>query len=437
MRPRYLVFLTLILTGVIVLSVTHGQDTPAPPAVVPATYTEPVPAVPALSAPASPTPATPTPPAPTRDLAKLTNEQKRAMLAAQRGANWMAAMNGPSCRFCYGCLPALNCLMEGDNFLFQVAAAATLARAARLIADPDIEKRLNAIASGAILKQLDETMVDPKDPNVRYPKPSIVVNRLAAAGLLVAAIHELPSPQADVLVKSEQLCNFIRRQAQPDGSLSISDLGPDGKPLHEEALDAATGQYPGLALYGLMLSQRQRPAAWKTDLVRKALAYYQPWWQANKNPGFIPAQTAAYTEAYLLTKEPAFAAFVLEMNDWLCGLQLETSGGFKNWKDGHEVEEAPTIACAIYGESLANACRVASEVPDVARHPRYKNAVERNVDFLESLQYRLDNTLHFEADYREHVLCGGFHPSEQDGNLRLDYTQQAVATLLQYVDQVR
>ena len=433
MRPRYLVFLTLILTGVIVLSVTHGQDSPTPPApaVVPASHTEPAPAVarPAIAAPA----------APTRDLTKLTERQKQALVLVQGGANWMCNMNAPSGRFCYGYLPALNCPMEGDNFLFQVAAAATLARAARLIADPDIQKRVDAIASGAILKQLDcETVVDPKDPNVRYTSlPSVVVNRLAAAGLLVAAIHELPSPQADVLAKSEQLCNFIRRQAQSNGALANGDLGPDGKPLREEALDAVTQQYPGLALYGLMLSQRQRPAAWKTDLVRQALAYYQPWWQANKNPGFIPAQTAAYTEAYLLTKEPPFAACVLEMNDWLCGLQYETNGGFKIWKDGHEVEEAPTIGCAVYGESLANACRVASEVPDVNRYQRYKAAVERNVNFLASLQYRLNNTFYFEAGYRERILCGGFHASDQDGNLRLDYTQQAVATLLQYIEQVR
>ena len=347
-------------------------------------------------------------------------------------------MNADSGHFYYGLLPALNRFIEGDNFLHQAAAAATLARAARITGD----QRFNARASQAILLLLTETITDPKDAQIRYTAlPSIARNRLAAAGLLIAAIHELPAPQADLLAKSEQLCNFIRRQARPNGSLCPNDPGDEGKPGSDSA--DALSEYPGLALYGLMLSQRQRPADWKTDLARKAVAYYRPLWQANKNAAFIPAQTAAYTEAYLLTKEPTFAACVLEMNDWLCPLQYEALsirdwfGGFKTWKDGHEVEEAPTIACAVYGESLANACRVAYETAEVDRYKRYNVAVERNLIFLTSLQYTLANTQHFDAMYRESKLSGGFHASHQDGTLRLDYTQQAVAALLQYVEQVR
>src|SRR5262249_50480455 len=151
--------------------------------------------------------------------------------------------------------------------------------------------------------------------------PSIALNRLAAAGLLVAAIHELPSPQADLLERSDQLCNFIKRQARSNGSLCTSDPGDDGKALPESA--DAINECPGAALYGLMISQRHRPAAWKTDLVRKAVTYYHPWWKANKNPAFVPAQTAAYAEAYRLTKEKAFAECVVEMNDWLCALQYD------------------------------------------------------------------------------------------------------------------
>jgi hypothetical protein len=433
MRTRYLAFLTLLFPSVF-LSLTHGQDPrnpPMPPHIVPATYKEAVPTAPAMPAPTLPTPT------PSRDLSKLTDTQKQALITAQRGAMWLYNMNAPSGHFYYGFLPALNRPIEGDNYFHQAAAAATLARAARITG----EQRFNARAAQAILTLLDETVTDPKDPQIRYTAmPSIARNRLATAGLLVAAIHELPSPQADLLEKSEQLCNFIHRQARANGSLCTSDPGDDGKPGSESA-DALT-EYPGVALYGLLLSQRQRPAAWKTDLARKAVVYYCPLWQANKNAALIPAQTAAYTEAYLLTKEPAFAACVFEMNDWLCKLQYETPrvtwwyGGFKTWKDGHEVEEAPTIGCAVYGESLVNACRVASASGDVDRHKLYSAAVERHLLFLTALQYTLANTRHFDAPYRE-LLSGGFYASQQDGNLRLDYTQQAVAALLQYVEQVR
>src|SRR5262249_2495464 len=202
-------------------------------------------------------------------------------------------------------------------------------------------------------------------------------------------------------------------------------LGEEGKALAEsaEALNAC----PGPALFGLMLSQRHRPAAWKTDLVRKAVAYYHPWWKANKNMAFVPAQTAAYAEAYRLTKEPAFAACVLEMNDWLCGLQFVDAppvpwwyGGFRAWKDGRAVEEAPTVAGAAYGATRARASRVARDPADEQRHKRYTAAAERHLAFLEKLQYTTANTNHFDPAYRQEWLCGGFHASLQDGNLRID-----------------
>jgi hypothetical protein len=438
MRLRVLAVVALVATGAVALSLTRGQDAGTPPAagrpadappVVPADYREPAP----LTLPGAPAaPATPAP-----DLSKLTDTQQKVLRTAHSGALWLCRMNTPTGRFVYGFLPALDRRMEGDNFLHQAAAAATLARAARLTGD----KQCAALATHAVLALVElESIADPKDPKVRYTTlPSIALNRLAAAGLLVAAIHELPNPQPDLLEKSDQLCNFIRRQARSNGSLCTSDLGDDGKPLAESA--EAINTCPGPALYGLMLSQRHHPAGWKTDVVRKAVAYYHPWWKANKSMAFVPAQTAAYAEAYLLSKEPAFAACVFEMNDWLCGLQYDAPpvkswlGGFPAWKDGHPVEEPPTVAGAAYGESVGRACRVARQAADEKRYQRYTAAVERNLLFLTEteLQYTTTNTRHYDVAYRE-FLIGGFHPSPQDGNLRIDYTQQAVAAMLEYVE---
>src|SRR5438105_2037575 len=81
----------------------------------------------------------------------------------------------------------------------------------------------------ALLALLGDTVTDAKEPQVRYTSlPSAVVNRLAAAGLLVLAIHELPAAERDLLDQAEQLANYIRRQQQADGSLSYAD-GPDDK----------------------------------------------------------------------------------------------------------------------------------------------------------------------------------------------------------------
>jgi hypothetical protein len=428
MRLRYLALAALVVTGALALSLTRGQDTRTQP-VVPADYRE---SSPASTAMTTAVPATPTP---ARDLSKLTDAQKQTLLTAQSGAMWLYRMNRDTGRFQYGWLPAVWRPMEGDNFLYQAAAAATLARAGRITGD----QRFCARAAGAVLALLDETTLDPKDAQVRYTiLPSVALNRLAAAGQLLAAIHELPQPQSDLLEKSDQLCNFIRRQMRGDGSLCTSDLGNDGKPLSESP--DALNEAPGLALYGLMLSQRQRPAPWKTDMARRAVAYYHPWWKANRSMAFVPAQTTAYTEAYLVTKDEVFAKCVFEMNDWLCGLQYDTPGvqwwygGFMTWKDEKAVETPPTVACAAYGESLVCAGRLARETADSRGVERYSAGVERNLMFLSALQYTTGNTRHFDPVCRD-ALSGGFHASPQDGNLRLDYTQQAVAAMLQYVEQ--
>jgi hypothetical protein len=359
-------------------------------------------------------------------------------LSALAAADWLHRANRDDGRFVYGYLPAVNLVMDGDHYLRQAGAACALARAARFTGDKDYTAR----ATQAVLTLLSDTTTDPREPDVRYtPLPSSVINRLAAAGLLVLAVNELPAPQDDLLRQSEQLCNYVRKQQRPDGSLSYAD-GPN--PAAAGADDPeGINYYPGEALCGLMRSQQRRPAAWKTELVRKALDYYRPWWRAHKNPAFVPWQTAAYAEAYLLTKEQPFADYVNEMNDWLCGLQYERldprrplwAGGFRGWADGKPVEAAPDVSSAAYAEALAEACRVARAAGDLVLYRRYSEALERSLQFLTTLQYTEANTQHFASWYRQ-KLAGAFHASDTDGNLRLDYTQHALGALLQYLTYV-
>lgn len=413
------------IVGLAAWSGTLGQEKPSTAPGEPATITPSVEKAPMLP-PSGPTPA--------RDISKLPPLQQQMYLSAQRGAEWLYRANGLNGRFLYGYLPALKAPLEGDHYLRQVGAAHALARAARFTGD----ERYTARATQAILALLADTMPDSKIAQIRYTSmPGAMVNRLGAAGLLVLAINELPAPEKDLLEHSEQLCNYIRSRQQADGALDYNDSSDD------KAAAADTDGvhfYPGVALQGLMSSYRHRPVNWKLDVVRKALAYYQPWWQAHKSMAFVPWQTAACTEAFLLTKEPAFATFVQEMNDWLCGLQYTQfdprhplwDGGFMNHDNGRALSVMPTVGSAAYAEGLAEACRVAREQADVERHRRYSAALERCLQFLTTLQYTDANTTHFAAWYKPKVL-GSFYASEQDGNLRVDYTQHAVCALFGYL----
>ena len=219
-----------------------GAETPPP--VVPAKHTK-------LAIPAK-----------VRDLAKLTPQQRSWYVAARQGMDWLRRTNRPDGKFVYGFLPDLRVPLEGDSFAAQAGAAFALARAVRFFGD----ERSLAISRQALLQLLLETAVDGRDKEIRHmAAPAHLVNRLASHGQLVLAIHELPAPPGDLVAQADQLCNYLRRQQQPSGALSIAEAGEDAKTATQEnALEAA-----GLALHGVVRSQKLRPAAWKLDLARR------------------------------------------------------------------------------------------------------------------------------------------------------------------------
>ena len=252
--PRWLMALTLIVG--LLAEVGLGQERPNPSAAL----------APSSGQKASPSGVS----SPQRPQSPLERQME---LSARAGADWLCRANRPDGRFVYGYVPALKMVLEGDHYLRQAGAAVALARAARYTGN----ERHAAIARQAILTLLLDTATDPQDARVRHTTlPSVVVNRLAAAGLLVLAINELPSPAADLIQQSEELCLYIAQQQRADGSLNYSDATGDAKAPIEDP--EGINYYPGEALYGLMVSQHHQPAGWKTEIVRKARPYYQAWW---------------------------------------------------------------------------------------------------------------------------------------------------------------
>ncbi len=427
MRIRRFVVLLLILAGGMTFSLIRGQEGSSP-------KQQDAPLAAAPPQPIAPTTALTKESA--RRFPKLDAFAKEMLVSCQRGGQWLWRINDAKGRFLHGFAPALNSVLNGDNYLRQAGAAFALARAARVLG----EERYAARATQAVLTLLDDTVAE--DNETRHTLlPSAILNRLGSAGLLVLAINELPSPQPDLLDKSEQMCNWIRRQARADGSLRCNDAS-DTTGANEDDADAVN-EYPGLALYAVLRSQKHRPAQWKADMARKASTYYRAWWKEHRSMAFVPWQTAANAEALIQTKEPVFAEFVYEMNDWLCGLQYDQldprrplwNGGFMKWADGRAIDAPPTIESAVYAEALAEARRAARAGSDATRHEHYTEVLHRCLQFLVRLQYTDANTQHFEEWYRPR-LVGGFHASTQDGNLRVDYTQHALSALATYLEEL-
>jgi hypothetical protein len=426
MRIRIRVLLLLTLAGAMTFSLIFGQERSS---------TKQQEATPAADGYPSSSGSTFPPQGTARHFSKLDGFGKEMLTSCQRGGEWLWRMNNAKGRFLYGYEPALSSVLEGDNYLRQAGAAFALARASRVLC----EERYAARATQAILTLLDDTVAE--DNETRHTLlPTAILNRLGSAGLLVLAINELPSPQPDLLDKSEQMCNWIRRQARVDGSLRCND-GNDASDAKNDDDADSVNEYPGLALYAVLRSQKHRPAQWKTELVKKAVGYYRAWWKDHRSMASVPWQTAACAEAFVQTKEPMFAEFVYEMNDWLCGLQYDQldprrplwNGGFMKWADGKAIDAPPTIDSAAYAEALAEARRAARAGSDAARYQHYTEVLHRSLQFLVRLQYTDANTQHFEEWYRPR-LVGGFHASTQDGNLRVDYTQHALSALAMYLE---
>ncbi len=366
------------------------------------------------------------------DLTKMSVQTRRLYLSARSGAEWLLrADNSSNGRFLPGWNPALGQPLESDDYLQQCGATYALAKAAHYFGD----ERYLMKARQAILSLLADTKTEANDPTCRCTSlPTIMVNPLAAAGMLLMAIHELQEPADDLLKTGEELgavCSqtatarwFVSAEQQGRTSFNRCGIGSN---------------IPGLAVYGLVLSQRNRPVSWKRGTALKAIDYYRRQWKADPSLPAAAWLTLACAECYVQAPDRKLADFIFEMSDWVCTQQYGQNatnpkwmGGFMGRSNGKSVFGAPTIEQAPNFEALAAACLITRHVPDARRYGQYRDALAIGAEFLMSLQFGESNSLHFTPGYRTAVI-GGFHSSHDEGILRIDYNQHAVCSLIQYI----
>lgn len=447
MRRRILLAMSVLgAVGATVVAVAQQPVTPpfAPPTVPdadpvppapPRTLPKMQPTLPAAPASATPQPGTETPLSQFEPLSAFPHQTQTAIRGVLLGANWMTRMNQPQGRFMFGYNPALRQAMPGDHDLKQARGVLALAQAARFTGD----EKQTAMANQAVLTLLAATRVDPADPNCRVPvHASMMCNRVGFASLVALAIYDLPAPDAQLVAKAEQLCEFLRKQCKPDGSVHYTDNTTDDSTKTDPA---GVNEYPGMALHAIMAGNRVKPAAWKTEAVKNGVEHYRALFRAKPHPLLAATLTPAFTELYMQTKLNDAAVAVYEMNDWLCRLQIpgndprtpQWGGGFRGVADGRQVDAPPGPETGLYVQSLGFACMLTRLTPDLDRHAKYKGVLTDAVQFLTGMQYLEGNTRHFETSFRANMLIGGFYLSPTDGNLRIDATGTAVTGLLRFL----
>lgn len=427
---RVLVVVAILLAVSLTVVVAQPPTQPMPP-----TVPRPLPNDMSSSPVSPPTAVSDTPLARFEPLTAFPVPTQNAVRAVLLGGQWMVRMNQSQGRFLFGYNPALRQPLLGDHDLKQARGALALAQVAKFSGD---DKQVT-LAAQAILTLLASTKIDPGDPNARVPiHSSLTCNRIGFAAVLALAIYELPTADAKLVAEAERLCEFLRKQCRADGSIHYAD-SPSDVPTQIDP--AGVNEYPGTALHAIIVSNRHKPATWKTEVVKKGIEFYRAYFKSHPHPLLAATLTPACAELYLQTKQGEGATVVFELNDWLCGLQIpatdprrpQWAGGFRAVVNGHQADLPPGPETGLYIQSLGYACQLARTVPDLERFNRYQSAVVNATHFLCGLQYLEANTRHFENSFRANMLIGGFYLSPTDGNLRIDSTGTAITGLIRFL----
>ncbi len=375
-----------------------------PPALLP-------PSITGQSAPAAVIPAAasaPRTPALARfqNLKDLPPETAATVLGMRAAAEWLAKRQQPHGRFLFGVNPALRSPLEGDSDFRQALAAWAACQAANFTGD----EKLTACGAQAVLSLLMLTKDEPKGPQA-----------VGFAAALALAIQSLPTADPKLRGEAERLTGFLVKQIGADGSIAIESS--DGE---------SANILPGLALQALVACGTADAA------VGKSLAYYREKFKATPHAVLAGALIPAAVDYCLRTKDANAAAMAFEMADWLCAAQYGKHDAKQLlWAGGFRTDSAtePGFESAHAARGLAAACHLIRQgVPDLVRYQKYRPATVEALAFVRGLQYSVDNTTHFAADFRVQYLLGGSRIALTDGNLRADATALASLAFQRFLE---
>lgn len=333
--------------------------------------------------------------------------------------DWLVRQVDGDGRTTYKYWPSSGTYSDADNTIRQFMASACLASASRR--DPTLaEVVARNFAYNFATFYRDEGAFGIIDEFGKV--------KLGAAAVAVTAILNLPDPDP-WRRELDRLRAFIESMQEPDGSFRTF-LRPAGRNDNQNF-------YPGEAALALARLHADRPSDALLSRLRACFEYYRAWHRDNRNPAFVPWHTRAYCLLHDYTGDRDVADFVMEMNDWLLGIQQVadcTPDVVGEFFDPRRPHFGPPHASAtgVYLEGLVEARRLALSLGEVTTADEYRRAIVLGLRSLRQMQFR-DGTDMFYLRRRSRVR-GGLRSSGFDNTLRLDNVQHGLMAIYEILD---
>ncbi len=347
---------------------------------------------------------------------KITRETLGEMIHGMGG--WLLRNLGSDGRLPYKYWPSRGEYSGANNTIRQFLATISLGRLARFTAREDIReaaRRNLACNLGSFFRVHDGIGV------IEHAGSA----KLGAAALAALALLEHPEPGA-YHRELGLLQRGIESLWNPDGSFRTFHRPRDRNDNQNF--------YPGEALlFWAALYAHTSDGALLSRCAR-SFEFYRKWHLSNRNPAFVPWHTQACALLYAQTGEERYKAFLLEMNDWLLGMQQWESAPCPDLRgrfyDPAHPAYGPSHASStgVYLEGLADAYRIAHASGDSARAQAYRDAIWRGLRNIRQLQF-VDEVDMYYISRRERVR-GAVRTEAYHNELRIDNVAHPLAALL-------
>lgn len=333
--------------------------------------------------------------------------------------DWLVRQLGEDGRMVYSYFPSRGEESQANNMIRQWMATIALQR----IADERQDEELSGRVQDNILYNLELSYREENGFGLIADPDGDV--KLGAVALAALALNQ--NPEHETFADEEAaLRRTVEHLWQPDGSFETFYL-PAGRTDNQNF-------YPGeaLLLWADMLERDLDPIL--LDRFMRSFDYYRAWHREQPNPAFVPWHTMAYEKVWRITEDPALLDFVFEMNDWLLGMQQwseapapDMAGRFYR-PDRPDYGPPHASSDGVYLEGIIAAYRLAVEVGDEARAEAYRTAIARGIRHLMQLQFVDQVDMYYVS--RRDPVAGGMRTTVYDNVIRVDNVQHGLLAVM-------